>query len=439
MELLTGTSLEGAVRRQKPPMLIREFIAVMRDVAGALAAAHKSGVIHRDLKPTNVFLHKDRDGRVIPKVLDFGVSKVLEEGNDSLTVVGTILGSPLYMSPEQAMGAEGIDSRTDIFAFGSILFEALCGQRAYSGSNLNALIVAIATTQPKSIDEAAPDLSEEIRSLVRDCMITDKAKRLASFDAVVERVERILVSLADSEARLPVPVRKSETPPPPPASDGRPRPGADWPGAASGDAASLRLPPPATPTALAISTPLPLGRHTKTSTYPVWLSFVQAAPPSARAVAGAIAAIVILAAVVAGTRGGSPANAGAAAQALAPPQGGAIGSVAPPSSASPPAAAVPGAPADSSDVPVVSVDSLPLAGKGGSRAKSNGRLTVAATPGACSVSIDGVARGETPLPSLELSVGIHRVECAPATGAPQSVKVVISEGTESHYQFALAQ
>jgi hypothetical protein len=90
-------------------------------------------------------------------------------------------------------------------------------------------------------------------------------------------------------------------------------------------------------------------------------------------------------------------------------------------------------------MPVVSVDSLPVAARGGSRPKSNGRLTVAATPGSCAVTIDGVARGDTPLPSLELSVGIHRVECAPPAGVAQAVKVVISEGTESHYQFALAQ
>ncbi|MGH7293902.1 MAG: serine/threonine protein kinase, partial [Polyangiaceae bacterium] len=138
MELLTGVSLDVAVRRQQPPMSIADFMGIMKDVAVALAAAHRSGVIHRDLKPTNVFLHKDRDGRVVPKILDFGVSKILEEENNTaLTVVGTVLGSPLYMSPEQAMGAAGIDGRTDVFAFGGILFEALTGQRAFEAPNFN--------------------------------------------------------------------------------------------------------------------------------------------------------------------------------------------------------------------------------------------------------------------------------------------------------------
>src|SRR5579859_3451151 len=161
MELLTGVSLETAIRRQSPPMLVHEFAGVMLDVSRALAAAHRSGVVHRDLKPTNIFLHMIRESVAVPKLLDFGVSKFLEEEqNHALTVAGTVLGSPLYMSPEQAMGADGIDGRTDVFAFGAILFEAMCGYRAYEAMNFNALIVTIATKQPKSIDEHAPTMPE---------------------------------------------------------------------------------------------------------------------------------------------------------------------------------------------------------------------------------------------------------------------------------------
>ncbi|MDF2694035.1 MAG: Serine/threonine protein kinase, partial [Labilithrix sp.] len=142
MELLTGFPLEVAIRRQTPPMTLYEFAIVMLEVGDALMAAHKAGIVHRDLKPTNIYLHKVKDGVAIPKLLDFGVSKFLEEDtNHALTVAGTVLGSPLYMSPEQARGESNLDGRTDIFAFGAILFEALCGYRAYEAKNFNALIV----------------------------------------------------------------------------------------------------------------------------------------------------------------------------------------------------------------------------------------------------------------------------------------------------------
>ena len=205
----------------------------------ALAAAHRSGVVHLgDLKPTNIFLHKDRDGRVVPKILDFGVSKILEEDrNTALTVVGTVLGSPLYMSPEQAMGAEGIDGRTDVFAFGSILFESLTAQRAFDAPNFNALIVTIATTQPKRIDDAAPWLPDPLRALIRDCLVTDKNKRLDSFDRIVERLDLMMPELGKSEEhiRSATPsdtpsdpestaevrvIRASERPPPPTTGSG---------------------------------------------------------------------------------------------------------------------------------------------------------------------------------------------------------------------------
>src|SRR5580704_12855112 len=204
MELLTGSSLDVATRRRTPSMPVHDFMRFMRDVAEALAAAHRCGVIHRDLKPTNVFLHTDRDGRIVPKILDFGVSKILEEENNTAhTVVGTVLGSPLYMSPEQAMGAEGIDGRTDVFAYGSILFEALTGQRAYDGPNFNALIVTIATTQPRRVDDVAPQLPEPLRALIRDCLITDKTRRLDSFERVVERLDGMMIKLEKQTGPLP--------------------------------------------------------------------------------------------------------------------------------------------------------------------------------------------------------------------------------------------
>ncbi len=456
MELLTGNSLDVATRRQTPAMTLHEFLGHMKDVAVALAAAHRSGVIHRDLKPTNVFLHKDRDGRVVPKLLDFGVSKILEEENNtSLTVVGTVLGSPLYMSPEQAMGAAGIDGRTDVFAFGGILFEALTGQRAYDAPNFNALIVTIATKEPKKIDEIAPQLPEVVRALVRDCMVTDKTKRLASFDTVVERLDAIMKEVESLPIRLPSPYGENERPSDPDATNALPMvgrsdrdaPTKSVPPQSGGQRPSL--PPPGAPAPQGNGVP---SAWTQSANKGVgaaiaWLrhaeSHIRRLPPKTQAIgaagAGAVAVLLIVLVAMALSGGGTTSRAAiqgstvAAATGVASPMGSALTAQPDPAhpSQSPPPSAE-----DSTDVPTISVDSLPVVGRG-APAKGNGRLSIVASPGWCSVSVDGTQRGVTPLTGFDVPAGTHRVDCTPPSGKSRSATVSVAEGTATHYRFAL--
>jgi serine/threonine protein kinase len=443
MELLTGVSLDVATRRQTPAMTLREFLGHMKDVAVALAAAHRSGVIHRDLKPTNVFLHKDRDGRVVPKLLDFGVSKILEEENNtSLTVVGTVLGSPLYMSPEQAMGAAGIDGRTDVFAFGGILFEALTGQRAYDAPNFNALIVTIATKQPKQIDDVAPQLPEPLRALVRDCMVTDKIKRIGSFDTVVERMDAVLKDVADSPLRLPSPYNEGERPSDPDATNALPpQSGGARPSAAPA-AALAALQGNGVPSAWTQSA----NRRVEAAI--AWLrhaeKYVRGLPPKTRAIgaagAGVVVVLLIIGITAAVSGGGSTSRAAIQGSAVAAATGGAPLSVLPTGAAQvepahPPTPSPPSAD-DSSDVPTISVDSLPVVGRG-APAKGNGRLSIVASPGWCSVSVDGTQRGVTPLTGFDVPAGTHRVDCTPPSGKSRTATVSVAEGTATHYRFAL--
>jgi serine/threonine protein kinase len=448
MELLTGASLDVAVRRTDPKMSVHEFIGIMRDVAVALAAAHRSGVIHRDLKPTNIFLHTDRDRRAVPKILDFGVSKILEEeANTSLTVVGTVLGSPLYMSPEQAMGAAGIDGRTDVFAFGGILFESLTGERAYEAPNFNALIVTIATKQPKSIDAVAPGLAEPLRNLVRDCMVTDKERRIASFDVVAERIEKMLPLLAESTASLPspygseqasdpdatnaLPVRKSSATSETVTAPTQPAPG-----------------PPSGRTALARG-----GFGQRASDLALsWLrtgeTYMKGLTPRTLLLAAGGAGVVVLVLIVVGIAAAFSGGGGPTSTAAIQGSGiaAATGTAATPSAV---AAASPSAPPpsngglsfvpsadDSAGVPVIAVDSLPVAGRG-APAKGNGRLSVAASSGWCSITVDGVQRGVTPLSAFELPAGGHRIDCVSPTGKTRTANVNVAEGTATHYRFAL--
>ena len=469
MELLTGQSLDVATRRQTPAMMLGEFLGHMKDVAVALAAAHRSGVIHRDLKPTNVFLHKDRDGRVVPKLLDFGVSKILEEeASTSLTVVGTVLGSPLYMSPEQAMGAAGIDGRTDVFAFGGILFESLTGDRAFDAPNFNALIVTIATKQPKNIDDVAPKLPEALRALVRDCMVTDKTKRLASFDGIVERLDAMMKDTEALSARLPSPYNENERPSDPDATNALPMVGrADREAATKSvppqsGGARASAPPPGSlpPPGSGVPSAWTQSGNRGVEAALAWLrnveKYVRDLPPKQRAIgaagAGLVVVLMIIGITAAVSSGGSTSraavqgSAAAAVTGVTPTSGAGLGQT----SAQPgqtstatsqadtahlPSSNPPSAD-DSSNVPTISVDSLPVVGRG-APAKGNGRLSIVASPGWCSVSVDGTQRGVTPLTGFDVPAGTHRVDCTPPSGKSRTATVSVAEGTATHYRFAL--
>jgi hypothetical protein len=419
MELLQGVSLETAMRRQSPPMLLSEFVSVMVDVARALVAAHKNGVVHRDLKPTNIYLHMIREGVAVPKLLDFGVSKFVEEQNHALTIAGTVLGSPLYMSPEQAMGAEGIDGRTDIFAFGAILFEAFCGFRAYDAPNFNALIVMIATKQPKSIDEAAPEVPEALRALVRDCLMTDPKKRIGSFDEIVDRLLAILPILEQSGQRMPA-AKVIGPPSDPDATNALPvMRASDRPGPAPAQGVHVSIPaPPKTPS-IAPAGPRVEERGAVTINRP---------PPMAMfvglGVGVALLAIAIVAAVAHGIDASREASSDTAPSIFVPPT---------------PARAEQ-ARAENTDPPVVDLDSLPVSS---SRApnpiKGMGFIGIASSPGACAVAIDGSARGWTPLTGLKLPVGDHEVQCFPPNGKAHSMTVTVSEGVMSKFRFDLGE
>ena len=456
MELLTGSSLDVAVRRKEPPMMADEFLGIMKDVAVALAAAHRSGVIHRDLKPTNIFLHFDRDGRPVPKLLDFGVSKILEEeANTSLTVVGTVLGSPLYMSPEQAMGAAGIDGRTDVFAFGGILFESLTGQRTFDAPNFNALIVTIATKQPKSIDELGPRLPEALRALVRDCLVTDRDRRLSAFDEVAERIEKMLPQLKQAEIPLPSPYLADRASDPDathalPARKSGHTPVTLSAPAAQGPASVRPGAGPVTPGATTLATLATLARLEKPGEREGGLGllgtvegYLKELSPRTLLVAaggtGLFVLLLIIGGLVTAISGrGDTSTAAILGSGAAAATGTAAIAVAPAGEA--PRAPQPSIPSadDSAEVPVIAVDSLPVAGRG-APAKGNGRLSVIASPGWCSVSIDGIQRGVTPLATLELPAGAHRLDCVAPNGRARSASVNVAEGTATHYRFTLEE
>jgi serine/threonine-protein kinase len=144
MELLAGESLGEHIERHGPRPL-GFVLDVAIQMLSALHAAHQSGIIHRDLKSDNIFLLRSEDESLRIKILDFGISKFSSPDQDGLklTQTGTLLGTPYYMSPEQASGRSDLDTRIDIYAAGVIVYEALLGVVPHRATNYNALLIEI--------------------------------------------------------------------------------------------------------------------------------------------------------------------------------------------------------------------------------------------------------------------------------------------------------
>lgn len=180
LELLDGEPLSTRIQRDgciEPETLLD----VGAGVARALDLAHQQGIVHRDLKPANIFLHRTATGGLIGKILDFGISKVLGGGvganNFSLTKTGTVVGSPAYMSPEQAAGRDDIDGRADVWSVGVVLFEGLTGLLPHEAPNYNALMVRILTQDVPPIATRKPDLPVIVQEIVDACLKRDRDKR----------------------------------------------------------------------------------------------------------------------------------------------------------------------------------------------------------------------------------------------------------------------
>ncbi len=180
-ELLKGRDLFNWLREvERVP--VREALEVLVPILHALGAAHAQGIIHRDLKPENIFLEETPTG-VVPKLIDFGVARfVSDEDRVVRTRDGTLLGTPHYMSPEQARGDGTIDARSDLWSIGVVLYELLSGRRPFEGTIANVVIARILSDVPEPIERFRPDLPEALRALVHKALERDRDARYASAD-----------------------------------------------------------------------------------------------------------------------------------------------------------------------------------------------------------------------------------------------------------------
>ncbi len=180
MELLRGETLASRVKMEGA-LAFEDALTIAEQVLSALTAAHQKGVVHRDLKPENIFL-ADRAGERIAKLLDFGISKNLSRGEDetlSLTRTGAVVGTPYYLSPEQARG-DSVDHRADLWAMGVVLYEMLTGALPYKADNYNKLILKILTTRPAPLRELRPAVDAALEDIVLRALSHEPKDRFQS-------------------------------------------------------------------------------------------------------------------------------------------------------------------------------------------------------------------------------------------------------------------
>jgi eukaryotic-like serine/threonine-protein kinase len=226
MEHLEGEDAGDLFQRlhHLPPSLA---LRIVGQACAGLAKAHEAGVVHRDIKPANLFLARDAAGIVTVKILDFGVAKVLpiwarrDVAPEVLTRTGVVLGSPLYMAPEQARGVKAVDHRADVWSLGVVLYQALAAHAPNQEIEaLGELIVTICTQAPRPVEESAPWISPGVAAIVRRALRLDPGERFQSAAEMLEAIraelgedphlhESLLVRLdADDRARVFEPIER---------------------------------------------------------------------------------------------------------------------------------------------------------------------------------------------------------------------------------------
>ena len=185
MPYIEGESLRAKLAREGE-LPIPEAVRILRDVADALAMAHKQGIVHRDIKPDNILL----SGRHA-LVTDFGVAKAVEKssGSGNLTSLGVALGTPAYMSPEQATADPHTDHRADIYALGIVAYEMLCGRQPFEAGSAQAIIAAHVTQQPQPVERFRGNVPPALAALIMRCLEKKPADRPQSAEEVVQIVE----------------------------------------------------------------------------------------------------------------------------------------------------------------------------------------------------------------------------------------------------------
>ena len=232
MELLRGEDLGQLIRRDGP-LEVDIALRVVAQVLRGLVRAHEVGIVHRDLKPDNVFIVDRDDDECFIKILEFGVSKIPKENPSvrTLTREGVVLGTLVYMSPEQAQAMPDVDERSDLWAVGAILYECLAGQPAFTGATYESVIVSICTQDPPDLANRRADVPSGLKTIVEKALSRDRTQRFATAKEMLDAL------VIESNGVLPISMKSD--------SMKRPRAGSGTSSSGSSPGA-MRSPGPAT-------------------------------------------------------------------------------------------------------------------------------------------------------------------------------------------------
>jgi eukaryotic-like serine/threonine-protein kinase len=201
LEFLEGESLDARIARGA--LSIDETISIVRQIGSALRAAHREGVVHRDLKPQNVFLAREGDDGEITKVLDFGISKI--RGSQTVkTQDSTMLGTPQYMAPEQATGRHAeVDARTDVFALGAMVYEMVCAAPAFPGQTIPEVVFKVVYQDPEPLAGKLPSAPSSVVEAIHKALAKDQAERFQDVESFIEALSGAPLATARRESVKP--------------------------------------------------------------------------------------------------------------------------------------------------------------------------------------------------------------------------------------------
>ena len=194
MELLRGEDLGTRLRREDRVPMDDALHIVAQSLRG-LARAHGAGIVHRDLKPDNLFLSAKGEGASVVKIVDFGISKIARAQSGTaplvLTHKGLVMGTPLYMSPEQAQAFSDVDGRADLYSLGAILFECLAGRPPHTGNGFEQVLIAICMTDAPDVRAIAPSVPDDVAEFVARALKRDRRERFASAAQMLDALHAI--------------------------------------------------------------------------------------------------------------------------------------------------------------------------------------------------------------------------------------------------------